>query len=466
MSIDKILVVDDEALMRNFLAETLRRKQIEVVTAADGRQALELFNASHFDMVITDMKMPGLSGIELLRTIKEISPSTFVVVITGFGSIENAVEAMRLGAFNYLIKPFSPETIETVIEKASQQQALVEENQYLRQQVRENHGGSPAFSSQPTENSVKVVGQSPALRAILNDVMRVAKSNANVFIHGESGTGKEVIAHAIHYNSLRQDKPFIKVNCAAVPDTLIESEFFGHEKGAFTGANAKRCGRFELAHGGSLLLDEVTEIPHLLQAKLLRVIQEHEFERVGGNKPIKVDVRLISTSNRDMKEAIQQKVLREDLYYRLNVVPIYLPPLRERREDIIPLAEYFLQKLCVENHKDPSSKSFTPESKQTLLNYSWPGNARELANVIERAIVLDNGPQIAPEHLRLENTLVVTPCPASISLTVGTSLEELEKQLIIETLHREHNNAVKAAELLGITPRKLRSKLAAYKLSN
>lgn len=463
MSIDKILVVDDEAIMRSFLAETLQRKLIDVTTAANGKEALEVIKQSHFDMVITDLKMPGMSGIDLLREIKEISPNTIVVVITGYGSIESAVEAMRHGAFNYLIKPFAPETIETLIDKAREMQAMVAENHYLREQYKNRHSSLLTENVHPGDGHINVIGESPVLKGILRDVLQIAKSNANVFIHGESGTGKEVIAHAIHYNSLRSGKPFIKVNCAAVPDTLIESEFFGHEKGAFTGANNKRLGRFELAHGGTLLLDEVTEIPLLLQAKLLRVIQEQEFERVGGSKPINVDVRLVSTSNRDMKEAIKEKVLREDLYYRLNVVPIYLPPLRERKEDIMPLAYHFLKKLCLENHKDPEGQSFTKESCQALLDYSWPGNARELANVIERAIVMENGPLIAPEHLRIDTDLAIeSKDNAQIVLPIGTSLEELEKKLIIETLHCQLGDAEKAAKVLGITPRKLRSKLAGY----
>lgn len=460
MSINRILIVDDEEIMCKFLAETLHRKHMDVSIVSSGTEGLKILEKSSFDMVITDMKMPGITGIDLLRKIKELYPSTLVVVITGFGSIENAVEAMRLGAFHYLIKPFSPETIETMIDKAQEQNALVEENRYLRQQVRKTYSSNPLA----LDNPVEVIGNSAALKNILKDVMNIAKSNANVFIHGESGTGKEVIAHAIHFNSLRRDKPFIKMNCAAVPDSLIESEFFGHEKGSFTGADNKRLGRFELAHGGTLLLDEVTEIPLLLQAKLLRVIQEHEFERVGGNKPIKVDVRLISTSNRDMREAITQKVLREDLYYRLNVVPLYLPPLRERREDILPLAEYFLKKLCMENHKDPENKIFTPESKQILLEYPWPGNARELANVIERAIVMENSNEIAPEHLRIDNGIASELNKSTVTLPLGITLDELEKRFIIEAMQSQQNNPNKAAELLGITPRKLRTKLAAHKI--
>lgn len=454
MSIEKILVVDDEMLVRTFLAETLRRKNLDVTTAENGTKAISLIKDNVYDMVITDMKMPDVTGIDVLRKVKEVSPSTIVVVITAFGSIENAVEAMRLGAFNYLIKPFSPDTIEAVIEKAREHLSLVEENQYLRQQVSTGGGRS----------APQVIGDSFVIKHIMDDVIRVAKSNATVFITGESGTGKEVIAHAIHYNSLRSNKPFIKVNCAAVPDTLIESEFFGHEKGSFTGANSKRLGRFELANGGTLLLDEVTEIPLPLQAKLLRVLQEQEFERVGGTKPVKVDVRIISTSNRDIKQAIADKTLREDLYYRLNVVPIHLPALRERREDIVPLANYFIQKMCTENHKE--LKKSTPEAQKKLMDYNWPGNVRELANIIERAVVMDGGKLIAPEHLYLDSgtQLIKTGAgtSADYNLPVGMTLDELEKRMIIETLHAQHNNRTRTAEVLGISIRTLRNKLHEY----
>jgi len=456
MSIEKILIVDDDRLVRNFIVEALSAKNIEVYTAENGTKALAMVKEMSFDLVITDMKMTDLTGLELLCKVKEISPNTLVVVITGFGSIENAVEAMKMGAFHYLIKPFSLETIETVIDKARNHFAAATESPSMWQQPK----------SSPSANSVNIIGESPAIKKIIADMPRIAKSNANIFISGESGTGKEVIAHAIHYNSLRAHKPFIKVNCAAIPDTLVESEFFGHEKGAFTGANAKRIGRFELANGGSLLLDEVTEIPLMLQAKLLRAVQEHEFERVGGSKPVKVDVRLISTSNRDMKEAIDQKKMREDLYYRLNVVPIYLPPLRERKEDILPLAVYFLEKICKENHAD-NTKQFSPEAKAKLLHYSWPGNVRELANIIERAVVMDQGNTIAPEHLYIDSIeSQVAPSSASqqLSLTVGTSLRELEKLLIIETLHSQQNNRTRTAEILGISLKTLRNKLQEYQL--
>lgn len=456
MPIDRILVVDDEPLMRDFIAETLQRKGLEVFIANNGIKALEMLKSHSFDMIITDMRMKEVTGIDLLKKVKEQSPATIVVVITGFGSIENAVEAMRLGAFTYLIKPFAPETIETLVDKARQQLLLVEENSYLRQQVQN-------FPKEQDGTTPKIIAESPAMKKILEDVQRIAQSQANIFLHGESGTGKEVIAHAIHYNSARRGNPFIKVNCAAVPDTLIEAEFFGHEKGAFTGAINKRTGRFELAHGGTLLLDEVTEIPLLLQSKLLRVIQEHEFERIGGSKPIKVDVRIVSTSNRDMKEALANKSLREDLFFRLNVVPIHLPPLRSRKEDILPLADYFLKKTCRENYKDSECKVLTSASQKKLQEYSWPGNVRELSNVIERAVVMHNGKEIAPEQLFLDSTTNRTETTnESLTFPLGTPLHELERRMIIETLHQQNNNTKATAQLLGITPRKLLSKLSQY----
>jgi two-component system response regulator AtoC len=451
MTVQKILLVDDEVIVRDFLAETLRRKNIDVTAVESGQKAVALLKDTIFDMVITDLKMPDMTGIDVLRKVKELSPGTLVIVITAFGSIENAVEAMRLGAFNYLIKPFSPDSIEAIIDKAHEHASLVTENHYLRQEL---SGNNPS--------PIQLIGESPAVKRILDQISHVAKTNASVFIHGESGTGKEVVAHTIHYSSLRAPRPFIKVNCAAVPETLIESEFFGHEKGAFTGANARRLGRFELANHGTLLLDEITEIPIGLQAKLLRVIQEQEFERVGGSKPVKVDVRLLSTSNRDIKEAIEQKIIREDLYYRLNVVPIYVPPLRERREDILPLAEHFLEKFALENHQE--KKKLTAEARKTLHDYSWPGNVRELANIIERAFVMDDDKQIAPAHLFLGNTGGSSGAQSAknYQVPVGITLQELEKKLIIETLQAQQNNRTKTAEILGISVRMLRSKLQEY----
>lgn len=442
MSIEKILIVDDEVLMRNFLVEALKRKGFEVNSVENGEKALQIIQEHSFDMVVTDMKMPGMTGLELLKKIKEISPQTLVIVVTAFGTIENAVEAMKAGAFHYLIKPFSLESLMANIEKANQHVVLVAENHYLREQVVSN----------PQEHPI--VAESPIMQKILEDIQHIAKSQANVFINGETGTGKEVIAHLVHFSSSRASKPFIKVNCAAIPEALIESEFFGHEKGAFTGAISKRLGRFELANGGSLLLDEITEIPLGLQAKLLRITQEQEFERVGGNKPIKVDVRLISTSNRDIAEAIKDKVLREDLYYRLNVVPISLPPLRERIEDIIPLARYFIERACQQNHLD--RKKLSSDAEKKLLAYQWPGNVRELANVIERAIVMDRNAIIRGENLYLHGPYT--------NAAKGKTLAELERQLIVETL-QTHENSKTAAETLGVSLKTLRDKILEHNLA-
>jgi len=451
MTIEKILIIDDEIMMRDFLTETLRRKKFEVSSAENGRKATALLKENTYDLVLTDLKLPDLTGIDILKKVKELSPHTVVIIITGFGSIENAVEAMRLGAFHYLVKPFSPDTIEAVIEKAQEHLSLVAENQYLRQELSPIHHSGHAF-----------ICESPAMKQINQQILQAAKSNAPIFIHGESGTGKEVVAHAIHMNSLRSNRPFIKVNCAAVPETLIESEFFGHEKGSFTGASARRLGRFELANGGTLLLDEITETPPGLQAKLLRVTQEQEFERVGGNKPIKVDVRLISTSNRDIKEAIAGKLIREDLYYRLDVIPIHLPPLRERKEDIIPLTNHFLEKIARENHRE--KKQLTEEARKKLLSYPWPGNVRELSNVMERAVVMDNGLKIDAEHLYIEGQPSDASPKSNKNTTKGMTLLELEKQMIIETLQAQKNNLPAAAKILGISPRKLTGKIQEHNL--
>lgn len=464
MYIEKVLVVDDELIMRQFISETLIRKNIEVITAENGQKALAILKNNTFDLVFTDMKMPDITGIDLLKKIKENSPNTVVVVITAFASVENAVEAMRLGAYNYLIKPFTPDTIEALLDKIQEHRLLVEENSYLRSQMAPNGSSGPQ----------SFIAQSPSMKAILKDVERVAKSNASIFITGESGTGKEVIASTIHAMSLRADCPFIKVNCAAIPEGLIESEFFGHEKGAFTGAHTKRLGRFELAHKGTLLLDEVTEVPITLQAKLLRVIQEQEFERVGGTRPIKVDVRLISTSNRNIEEAIERKILREDLFYRLNVVPIHIPPLRNRREDIVCLAEYFVEKCCIESHLP--IKILAEATKEKLYNYNWPGNVRELANIIERAVVMGQGEEIKPESIYL-GTSSEKQAQSSISsgeskkkkevhLPIGITLKELEKKLIIETLEAQKNNRTKTAQILDISVRTLRNKLKEYQIED
>ncbi len=439
MYIQKILVADDEPLMRNFLKEVLLRQKFTVFLAENGKEAISLLEKESFDLVLTDIKMPEKTGIDVLKFAKSHTPNILVILMTAFGSVENAVEAMKLGAFNYLIKPFSPESIETLIQKAEEQLLLAAENRYLKE-----------------NRTTSLIAVSNLMKQLLCDIEKIAKSNASVFISGESGTGKEVIAQAIHELSLRSKKPFIKVNCAAIPESLLESEFFGHEKGSFTGANVRKEGRFELADNGTLLLDEVTEIPVSLQPKLLRAIQEQEFERVGGTRSLSVDIRFISTSNRMMKQAIASNLFREDLFYRLSVMPIHVPPLRERPEDILALSRYFLDRFCLENHKP--KKTLSPDAEQKLLAYSWPGNVRELANIIERTVVMDFAPIIASEHLYLDASPAQTP---TVSFS-GISLAEMEKRLILETLQKEKQNRSKTAKILGITVRTLRNKIKEY----
>jgi two-component system response regulator AtoC len=441
MAIHKVLVVDDEPLLRKYVSEILNRRGYEVQTAENGTRAMQILDQDQFDLVITDMKMPGHSGLDVVKHTKKTSPQTLVIVVTAYGSVENVVQAMQLGAYNYLLKPFDVDTLEAAIDKAAEVTQLQQENSYLREQVAE--GSSRARLSHC------VISQSEAMQKLLRQVENIAQSKANVFIAGESGTGKEVIAHTLHRLSPRKQNPFIRVNCAAVPESLIESEFFGHEKGAFTGADSKREGRFELAEGGSLLLDEVTEIPFGLQAKLLRVIQEQEFERLGGKKTIKVDVRLISTSNRDLKEAIEQRCFREDLYYRLNVIPIYVPALRDRPEDVLALSRHYLEKLCIENHRQLIKLS--PAAEKKLLNHPWPGNVRELINVMERAVVLIQDHIIDSDDLMLESSGCQKP---SI-----VTLKEAEHTAILQALRAVGNKKNEAAKALGITPKNLEKKI-------
>jgi two-component system response regulator AtoC len=450
MAIEKVLIVDADASNCSFLRELLKKRKSEVFIAENGPTALELLNQHLFDLVISDLHIPGTSGLEILKVIKTQNSETLIILTTAYASIENAVEAMRLGAFNYLLKPFNAETIETMFDKVQEHIDLIQENDYLREEI----------STLPGRKKQHLIAESEMMKKILNDVSKIAKSSSSVFISGESGTGKEVIAHAIHAQSHRNLQPFIKVNCAAIPTTLLESEFFGHEKGAFTGAINKKLGRFELADKGTLLLDEVSEIPPELQAKLLRAVQEMEFERVGGIRPIHVDVRLISTSNRSMKEAVDQKLFREDLYYRLNVVPVHTPPLRERKEDILPLAEFFLKRLCEENQKP--IKRLSADAKQKLIHYHWPGNIRELANVIERSVVMNATDVLEAHHIYVELACSIKEAP-SYAFPTGMTIAALEKRLILETLVKEKNNRTRAAQVLGISLRTLRNKLQVYR---
>jgi two-component system response regulator AtoC len=441
--IEKVLVVDDDPTHQSFVATTLKRLKMEVVTASNGEEAILRLQQQPFELVVTDFKMPKKNGLDVVRAAKAINPQTVVILMTAFATIETAVEAMKEGAFNVLIKPFSPQILEINAQKAKEHVKQFAETKFYREQQ--------ALSVCP-----EVIANSPQMKKIVADLEKIGKSGASVFITGESGTGKEVIAAALHRLSPRAHQPFIKVNCAAIPEALVESEFFGHERGAFTGAMGRKTGRFELADQGTLLLDEVTEIPLSLQAKLLRAIQEQEFERVGGMRSLSVDVRLIATSNRSMTEAIESKIFREDLYYRLNVVPIHLPPLRQRVEDILPLAEHFLKLFCHENHKP--KKTFTPKAIQKLFAYHWPGNVRELANIIERTVVLDFDPVIDSEHLYLDST------PKPVQPITGMTLHAMEKRLILDTLENQGQNRTKTAGILGISVRTLRNKLHEYGL--
>ncbi len=440
MSIEKVLVIEQDSEIRQLLSEALGRRKWETTLTGAASEALVLLQEHNFDLLIS------AAEIDIFKAAQNLQPHLSIVLMTTFAGMRSAVEAMRRGAFSYLIKPFSLETLEAMLGKVEEHHAILQENLFLREEI----------SGQGNKKN-KIIAQSGLMKQILEDVVKIAKSNASVFISGESGTGKEVIAQAIHFQSERARGPFIKVNCAAIPESLIESEFFGHEKGSFTGALGKRLGRFELADKGTLLLDEISEIPLLLQSKLLRAIQEQEFERIGGARSIQVDVRFISTSNRNMKEAIEQKILREDLYYRLNVVPLHLSPLRERREDILPLAEYFLERLCLENHK--GKKRFSREACQLLVDYPWPGNIRQLANVIERTIVMNAAEVILPEHLGLEPCLPkASPLLSGLPLT----LREVEKRHILDTLALHQHNRTKTAQALGISIRTLRNKIREY----
>lgn len=443
--IEKIIVAEDDPIMRKFYIDALSRLKKEVIVVENGKLAIEKIQQEKFDLIIADQHLPFFSGLEILTSAKKCQPMTPVIIATADNSIESAVEMIKTGAFDFISKPFSIEILESKILKTEKHVQLIKEKQYLKQlQIQQQYP--------------QIIAQSPQMRNILQNIEKIAKSNASVFITGESGTGKEVVGALIHAASERKNQAFIKVNCAAIPESLIESEFFGHERGSFTGAFQKKIGRFELADGGSFLLDEVTEIPQVIQAKLLRAIQEMEFERVGGTKPIKVNIRFIATSNRNMVEAIESKVFREDLFYRLNVVPIHIPPLRERKEDIIALCEFFLKKFCQENHKP--LKKISEKAKEKLINYSWPGNVRELSNIIERTVVMDFSEEIEADHLYLdfkfENPQITKSDYPQITLY------ELEKQAILESLKKNQGNKTKTALNLGISIRTLRNKLHEY----
>jgi len=447
----KILVVDDDSLLRDFLSETLNRSGYWVDLASSGEEALEKIRSEDYDVILSDVRMPNMDGMELLKTTKDFLPDAKVVMMTAYGTVQNAVEAMKLGAFDYVMKPFSVDEIELVLKRALEHKQLLLENKLLRSEVL----GKYRFNN--------IVGKSPQMQKIFELVETVADTKATVLITGESGTGKELIAKAIHYNSPRQEGPFIRINCAALPEGLVESELFGHEKGSFTGAIRQSRGRFELADRGTLLLDEVSEISLHLQGKLLRVLQEREFERVGSGVPIQVDVRIIATSNRDLKNLIEKGKFRKDLFYRLNVVPIHIPPLREKKEDIPALAQHFLKKYNLENNRQ--IEGISQKVYEMFMEYFWPGNVRELENFIERAVVTAKGKILNPRDFPRELTFGKIRPPTD-EIRVGSTIYEAERKLILKTLKVQGGNRTKAAEILGVSTRTLRNKLQEYGLKD
>ena len=447
MSMERALVVEDDELGRDFVDEALRELGVETLVAENGREATKLLRRHDVDFVLSDLRMAELDGLGLLRWIQEHRPQTHVALMTAYGTLDVAVEAMRCGAEDILLKPFGPDQIALLLERLRRRQQLVRENQYLRREREEEEGS-------------ELVGDSPPMQEILASIRRIAPSKATVFLRGESGTGKEMVARAIHQASDRRDGPFIRVNCAALSESLLESELFGHEKGAFTGAVQRREGRFELAHRGTLLLDEVSEVSPRIQAKLLRVLEEEEFERVGGTRTLRVDVRVLATSNRDLEQAIRDGSFREDLFYRLHVVPLHLPPLRERRADIPLLVEAFLRRFARQNGR--GEMKISPDALRLLQAHDWPGNVRELSNFVHRTVVLCTGPVIEARHLDLQE-MARPSIDSGFDAIVGHKLEDIERELILRTLRAHRGNRTHAAEQLGLTARTICNKIRLYR---
>ena len=457
MAQQKILVVDDEKSMCEFLEIMLKKDGYEVATTTSGEEALDLLDKNLYSMVLTDVKMPGVNGFDVLRKTKEVSPDTVVIMITAYGSPEGAVTAIKEGAYDYVTKPFRVEEVKLTIKKSLERSNLIRENILLRQAVEERY------------KFWNLIGKSPKMQRVYELVEKVSQTKANVLITGESGTGKELVAKAIHYNSDRKDQSFVTLNCGAIPENLLESELFGHMKGSFTGAIANKRGLLEMAAGGTLFMDEIGELPLPLQVKLLRVIQEREFKRVGGTEDIKVDVRIISASNQDLQQKVAQGSFREDLFYRLNVIQIKLPPLRERKEDIPLLVNHFVRKYSAETGKE--IEGVTSEALELLLSYDFAGNVRELENIIERSITLETSPSITDRHIRsyLNERMMSKSIPPTLEIPeegidLNKVVEDLEKAFILKALEHAEGVKKKAAELLGMNFRAMRYKLAKYDL--
>jgi len=440
-----LLVADDDPGLRESLERTLTREGYQVVLASDGRAALERVQAGGIDLIVTDLRMPGLTGLELLRAAKAILPDVDVILLTAFGTVEEAVKAMKDGAYDFLTKPFRREQLIKLIDKALERRDLIEQNRALKKQLEDLRAKG------------QMIGASPTWRRMMTLVEQVADSSATILIQGESGTGKELVARTIHERSARRNGPFVAVNCAALPETLLESELFGYEKGAFTGAAGRKEGRFELATGGTLFLDEVADLSLVTQPKILRVLQEGEFERLGGTRTIQVDVRIVAATNRDLAEMVKDKRFREDLYYRLNVITVRVPPLREHPEDIRLLAQHYLRVYSAKNGR--KLEGFSNEAIARLESYAWPGNVRELENLVERSVLLARKDRIDAEDLPEEVMGVKRPPRDAILELVGTPLADIEERLLDETLRITGGNKTQAADLLGIDVRTVARKL-------
>ncbi len=450
---ERILIMDDEARERERISTYLIQKGYDVLAVGSIKEAMNAVVRERFDVFLTDCNVPGVDALETSAEVRRINPALAVIIMTSFGTIETAVKAIKAGAYDYVPKPIDLDQLAVLIERIAERQGLIRENAELRQQLRERY----AFA--------EIVGTSHAMEEVLNLAGRVAPSNATVLLRGESGTGKELVAKAIHYHSQRADFPLIKVNCAALPETLLESELFGHEKGAFTGATARRIGRFEAADKGTIFLDEIGELTPAMQVKLLRVLQEREFERVGGNQTIKTDVRVISATSRDIEKAMKEGRFREDLYFRLNVVSIGIPPLRDRKEDIPALLDHFIEKYGRENKRQVSGIS--AEARDLLMRYAYPGNVRELENIIERAVVLSKKKIITTADLPIH---VQTPrgdealSARKLKGSLNETLDTVERGLILDALNESGGMQTRAAEKLGVSERVLRYKLKKYKI--
>jgi two-component system nitrogen regulation response regulator GlnG len=470
MPLEKILVADDEESMRWVLSRALKKKGFAVDTAHDGAEALTMIQRQNYDLAILDIKMPGISGLDLLERVRELKSELLVVIMTAEASMRNAVEAMKRGAYDYITKPFDLDVIDAIIEKAGRAREMTSQVSSLKEELKDRY-----------QLEKTIIGNSPAMRDVYKTIGKVAPSDITVLIQGESGTGKELIARAIHFNSRRLGKPFVALNCAAIPKELLEAELFGFEKGAFTGATDRKLGKFEQANGGTIFLDEIGDMPLDLQAKILRVLQEREVTRTGGSQSLTVDVRIVAATNQDLDEQVRLKTFREDLYYRLNVVPINLVPLRERKEDVPLLVEYFLGKICAE--LEVPQKHCSPEAMGVIMAHSWPGNVRELENTIKRAVILSSdlmltvgdfpglqpgraGDRVSTDDLSLEGIVDIKlrSCLANMDKMEAGDLydmvlQQVERPLIRFVLEKCRGNQVKAADVLGINRNTLRKKI-------